>query len=104
VSRRALAGGVVATLAVAFLVYGGSGLLRVWQMQKEVEALEREIVTLQAEMQEMARNVDALRSDPAALEKLAREELGLVRPGEKVLKFPSPRGDTPRGDTPRGDR
>jgi cell division protein FtsB len=89
VSRRALAGSVVVTLAVTFLVYGGSGLVRVWQMQKEVEALEREIVTLRAEMQEMARSVDALRSDPAALEKLAREELGYVRPGEKVLKFPS---------------
>jgi cell division protein FtsB len=92
VSRRALAGGVVVTLAVAFLVYGSSGLVRVWQMQKEVEALEREIVTLRAAMQEMARNVDALRSDPAALEKLAREELGFVRPGEKVLKFPSTPG------------
>jgi cell division protein FtsB len=92
VSRRALAGGVVVTLAVAFLVYGSSGLVRVWQMQKEVEALEREIVILRAAMQEMARDVDALRSDPAALEKLAREELGFVRPGEKVLKFPSTPG------------
>jgi cell division protein FtsB len=96
VSRRAVAGSVIVTLAVAFVVYGGSGLVRVWQMQKEVEALEREIVTLRAEMQEMARTVDSLRSDPAALEKLAREELGFVRPGEKVLKFPSTPGNSTR--------
>jgi cell division protein FtsB len=32
--------------------------------------------------------VDRLRTDPAYIEKLAREELGYVRPGETVLKFP----------------
>lgn len=88
-SRRALAGSIVVTLAVASLIYGSSGLVRVWRMQKEVDAIEREISTLRGEMQEMARNVDALRTDPAAVEKLAREELGFVRPGERVLKFPS---------------
>ena len=30
-----------------------------------------------------------LRNDPAYVEKLAREELGMVREGETVLKFPS---------------
>ena len=32
---------------------------------------------------------ERLRSDPAYLEKLAREEMGMVREGETVLKFPS---------------
>ncbi len=29
------------------------------------------------------------RNDPAYLERIAREERGMVRPGETVLKFPS---------------
>ena len=34
-------------------------------------------------------NIDKLRNDPAYIEKLAREELGYVREGETVLKFPA---------------
>jgi cell division protein FtsB len=91
VNRRAL-GGAVGVLALVLVVYGGSGLLRVWRMQREVEALEREIAALRGQNQDLARTVDRLRSDPAEIERIAREELGFVRPGEKVLKFPpSPR-------------
>ncbi len=32
-----------------------------------------------------AREVEALRSEPAAIERAAREELGFVRPGEIVI-------------------
>jgi cell division protein FtsB len=40
--------------------------------------------------------VDRLRNDPLYIEKLAREEMGMVREGETVLKFPSPAAPTPR--------
>ena len=33
--------------------------------------------------------IDKLRNDPAYIEKLAREDLGYVREGETVLKFPA---------------
>ncbi len=85
-------GGALGLLAVAMMVYGSTGLLRVWQMKQEVEALEHEIVTLRGETQELVRTVDRLRSDPETIEKVAREEFGYVRPGEKVLKFPSTPG------------
>jgi cell division protein FtsB len=75
-------------LALALVVYGGSGLLRVWRMKQDVEALEGEIAALRGQNQDLARTVDRLRSDPAEIEKIAREELGLARPGEKILKFP----------------
>ena len=86
-SGRAL-GGAVGVLALALVVYGGSGLLRVWRLKQEVEVLEREIAALRGQNQDLARTVDRLRSDPATIEKIAREELGLARPGEKILKFP----------------
>jgi cell division protein FtsB len=38
---------------------------------------------------ELTRTVDRLRHDPLYIEKLAREEMGMVREGETVLKFPS---------------
>ena len=99
-NRRAF-GGAVGVLALALVVYGGSGLLRVWRLKQEVEVLEREIGALREEAQALARTAEALRSDPAAVEKLAREELGYVRPGERVLKFPRTPSD--RG-TDRSDR
>lgn len=85
-------GVALSVLALVLVAYGSSGLVRLWQMKREVEALEREIVTLRGETADLARSVDRLRSDPEAIEKIAREEFGLVRPGERVLKFPSTPG------------
>ena len=84
--------GALGVLTLAIVAYGSTGLLRVWQMRQEVEALEREIVTLRGEAHDLARAADQLRNDPGPVEKIAREEFGFVRPGEKVLKFPSTPG------------
>jgi len=35
-------------------------------------------------------SVDALRFDPKALERLAREQLGYAKPGETVIRFDPP--------------
>ena len=86
----------VAALAVATLVilgYGGQSLGRVWHMKQAVESLEREIAVLRTETDRLSAAVAQLRSDPDSIEKVAREALGLVKPGERVLKLPpSPGG------------
>jgi cell division protein FtsB len=64
-------------------------------MRREMETMERDIVTLRARAEELSRAVEQLRNDPAYIEKLAREELGYVRPDETVLKFPSTRRAAP---------
>ncbi len=87
--RRALAGIAVGLVAVGLLVFGGTSFVRVWQMKREVEVLERDIQRLRAEADQLSRTVDRLRDDPALVEQLAREELGMVKGGEKVLKFPA---------------
>jgi cell division protein FtsB len=90
-----LGGAALAVLTLGLAVYGGNQVLRVTQLRRELEVMERDIVTLQARADELSRTVERLRNDPAYLEKLAREELGYVRPGETVLKFPAGgRGDT----------
>ncbi|HKZ05133.1 MAG TPA: septum formation initiator family protein [Methylomirabilota bacterium] len=80
--------GLMAVVAVALLAYGGSSLARVIQMKREVERLERDIATLRDETGRLTRTIDRLRTDPEFIEQLARESLGLVKPGEKVLKLP----------------
>ena len=85
-----LAMGVAAVIVVGF---GGQSLARVWQMKREVETLEREIGQLRSEANRLTADIDKLRTDPDSIEQVARESLGLVKPGERVLKLPpSPGG------------
>ena len=86
--RTALA--VLSVVVVgALAVYGGAGVLKVRAMQGEIRQLERELQTLRAQTQKLTATIDRLRNDPAYIEKLAREDLGYVREGETVLKFPA---------------
>ena len=88
-SRRLVGGAVAVLLAGGLVVYGSGALLRVWQMRQEIRALERDLEALRVSTEKLTQTVDRLRNDPGYIEKLGREELGMVREGETVLKFPS---------------
>jgi cell division protein FtsB len=88
-SPRVLGGTALVLLAAGVAGYAGNQILRVTQMRREIVTMEREITTLRARTEELTRTVNRLRNDPAYVEKLAREEFGMVRPDETVLKFPS---------------
>jgi cell division protein FtsB len=76
-------------LAVGLAVFGVKESVRAWQMRHDMRAVEREVEALRAKQAELTRTVERLRNDPLYIEKLAREEMGMVREGETVLKFPS---------------
>ena len=88
-SPRLVGSGAVALLTLGLAVYGSNQVLRVTQLRRQLDTMERDIVALRARAEELTRTVDRLRNDPAYMEKLAREEFGYVRPDETVLKFPS---------------
>jgi len=92
VSARLLRVAGMVAGAVVILVLGAQGVTRVWHMKSEVERLEREIVTLRKETGDLSAAVSRLRSDPEAIEELARETLGMVKPGERVWKLPASSG------------
>ena len=87
-SRRALRAGTLAVIALAILGFGGPSLSRLRTMKRDVDGLEREIAALRVETDRVSASVARLRSDPNAIEQIAREELGLIKPGERVLKLP----------------
>jgi cell division protein FtsB len=93
---RGLITAVLGAATVLTLTYGGQSLARVWQMKHEVESLEREIVSLRAETGRLTATVNRLRTDPDFIEQVAREDLGLVKPGERVLKLPPSPGQRGR--------
>jgi len=83
--------GVVCLLAVAMLllaVFNDKGALQVHTQSKRLAALESEILRMDAENKQLIQEIQALRTDPNTIEKLAREELKLVKPGEVVLVTP----------------
>jgi cell division protein FtsB len=88
VSRRLLGGAALLVVVGALSIDGLSAVVRVSQMKRDMDTLERDLVSLRARASELTKTVDRLRTDPAYIEKLAREDLGYVREGETVLKFP----------------
>jgi cell division protein FtsB len=91
VTRRALALFAVAVVVLCLAGFGASGFMRVSRLNEEIQSLQRDLVSLRSQSEALAKTIECLRSDPLCIEKSAREELGMAREGETILKFPSER-------------
>jgi|MudIll2142460700_1097286.scaffolds.fasta_scaffold300061_2 cell division protein FtsB len=91
---------LVLVILLAASLLGDRGLIRLIQMHQTRAALAREVERLSATNAALADEVRALRTDPGRIEAIAREELGLVKPGELVYEF---RG-APPAPAPAGNR
>ncbi len=84
-----LAGGL-ALLMMA--VFGGEYSTRNWLKLRRQLAEEQDTVrALQAEIDSLARLAHDLETDPAAQERAAREEFGMIRNGEVLYRIVPPR-------------
>jgi len=87
-----------------FLV-GDRGFLQVRRQRRDLATLHGEVSSLAAENERLEQEVVALKNDPRAVEKIAREDLQLVKPGEVVLILPPGWKDRVRPkSTPPGNR
>jgi cell division protein FtsL len=87
--RIALGVFVLLTVAILLLaVFNDKGALQVRSQGQKLNAIQADINRLDAENKALNAEIQALRTDPNAIEKLAREELKLVKPGEVVLVTP----------------
>lgn len=92
---------LVAALALLLLqdIFGTHGLIAMRRSQKEAKKVQKEISQLDEENRKLEEKVQGLKSDPAAIERIAREEMGLARPGEYIFKLP-PRSSAPETPAP----
>ena len=67
-------------------VFGTHGVLAMRQSQKEAQGIRKDISRLDEENQRLQNRVKALKTDPAAIERIAREEMKLSRQGEVVFQ------------------
>ena len=69
-------------------VFGPHGFLAMRRTQKEIEQIREQIGKVNDENKSLTDEVNSLKSDPKSIERIAREEMGLARPGELIFKTP----------------
>lgn len=76
---------VFAIVLMVDAVVGDRGLLAQRRAAHEYEGLTRTLELKRMENARLQEEARRLKNDPSAIEELARRELGLIRPGEKVF-------------------
>lgn len=82
--------GILFLLLLGFALFGENGLLRLYRSYQVATALEGEVEELQAKNRQLEEEIRRLRDDPAYIERVARERLGMVRRDEVVYQFARP--------------
>jgi cell division protein FtsB len=77
----------LALIAVPVLVLEPEGLPRLRSLEKELDQVTAENAESTREVERLRVEVQELRDDPAAVERIARGELGMVRKSEVVFQF-----------------
>lgn len=93
-----IAVGVFGLLIVAMLllaVFNDGGALSVHNRHEKLAEIKAEIESLEQQNEQLRKQIYSLRHDPATIERIAREELRLVKPGEVVLVTPESKPQKP---------
>jgi cell division protein FtsB len=77
----------LAIVAVPVMIFSPTGLDRLRGLREEKRRIEAQVSQLSLEIEELRAEVQRIKTDPAAVEQVARDELGLVRKTEVVFQF-----------------
>ena len=78
---------VVALVGAPILIFSPQGLPRLRGLQKELADVDDENADLRRDIDSLRGRVTRLRDDPGAVERIARDNLGLMRQNEVVFQF-----------------
>lgn len=87
--RKVIFAAVVAVVLYALwsLVVGEMGMVKYVRMRAQERSLAKDIEHLKQDNLRLMQEVRALKHDPAYIERLARDKIGLARPGEVVYYY-----------------
>ncbi len=71
-----------------FTVFGERGLLRIYEMRQEKHKIEQKVTNLLKENDVLRQEIALLHNDRRYIERIARKDLGLVKPNEVIYQFP----------------
>jgi cell division protein FtsB len=77
----------LAMVSVPLMMLSPAGLSRLNALHLEKQRTDDEISRLSAQIQDLRAEVERIKDDPAAVERAARDQLGLVRRTEVVFQF-----------------
>lgn len=77
--------------ALYHVLSGPNGLLNLRTLKREQQAAQARIDSLAFRKKELEAEKQRLLTDSVYLEKLARQELGMAKPKEKVYRYAAPR-------------
>jgi cell division protein FtsB len=75
----------VASVIVVDALVGDRGLVAMLRARREYDVLSAAVAQQRAENARLRETARRLREDPSAVEEIARRELGLIKPGERVF-------------------
>lgn len=70
-------------------VFGTHGLMAMHRSQTQIEAIQAKLAKLDEENLDLQKHIQNLKTDPATIEKIARDRMGLARPGEMIFRLPA---------------
>ena len=76
---------LIGCVIIVDALVGERGLLAMRKARQQYQALERSLAVEKADNVRLREEALRLRHDPNAIEELARRELGLIKPGEKLF-------------------
>ena len=75
----------VSVFFIVIALVGEKGLLELMRVRQQYRALETALAQARAHNMRLRNDVKRLNDDPSSIEEIARRELGLIRPGEKLF-------------------
>ena len=94
-----LAAVLVVPLLLYALVATGQKALENYRLNQEADALRNDVVALRSENVQLQKQIEDARTD-AAIETIAREQLGLIKPGDHPLVLVSQAAQPAAAPTP----
>jgi cell division protein FtsB len=79
---------IAVLLIIGFIFIAGDvGMLKVWSAQRQLQNLRSKITELESKNALLSAEIDRLKSDSFAIEKVAREKYGYLKPGDMVYRI-----------------
>lgn len=79
---------VITSVAVPLRLIDGRCIPRYLELRDQIDRITSSNAQLEREIAALKQETELLKNDARAIERLARDELGMVREGEIVFQFP----------------
>jgi cell division protein FtsB len=78
---------LIAATSVPVMVWSPKGLARLESLEQQRQALQGEVQHLERDIERLRIQAESIKTSPTSVERVARDELGLVRQTELVMQF-----------------